>query len=83
MKKYKVYVHPNLDQILEDIRHRADPEYTKWTSKEFICYAAAKRYAFLATLSSGRSCSIKLIDLDPTKSLVERVNHVMGRLGAE
>ena len=83
MKKYQVIVHSNLDQLLDEIRHRTDPEYTKWTSREFVCRASAERYAFLANIASGRDCSIKEIDPDRYRSLRDRVAHIMGRLGAE
>ncbi len=78
MITYQVIVHANMDQLLMDIRNRLNKEYRRWPSREFICRAAALRYAFLANLSTGRECSIKTCDPDQYRSLRLRVEHILG-----
>jgi hypothetical protein len=76
MLKYRVIVHANLDQLLDEIRNRMDPEYRKWTSRDFVCKASAERYAFLAGVASGRKCSVSEICDDQRNRLLTRLDRI-------
>lgn len=77
MIKYQVIVHANIDQILDEIRNRLNPEYQKWTSREFDTLEEANHYAMMARVASGQEVSIKEKDPDQYKSVRDRVAHIL------
>lgn len=78
MPKYQVIVHARLDQLLDDIRNRMNPAYQKWPRKEFMCRSSAERYAFLATMATGRNCSVSEINLAQQNRLITRLDKIFG-----
>ena len=78
MKKYRVTIHSNMEQLLEEIRNRTNPEYTRWPTQDFYCRRSAEVYAFQASLATGRTCTIKAIDPNQYRSLRDRIEHQWG-----
>jgi hypothetical protein len=76
MKKYRVSVQRNMDQLLEQIRNRH--LLSQWPSREFDDKESAEMYAFEAGLATGITCVVKEIDPDQYSTLRDRVKHILG-----
>jgi len=80
MLKYRVTIHADLDQILEDIRRRHDPDYPRnqYPSWDFDTLTEAEEYAFAAGLATGRNVSVRTIQMDEDSSLLQRLKNLWG-----
>jgi len=75
MLKYRVTIHADMDQLLEDIRRRHDPEYPRnqYPSRDFDTLTEAEHYAFAAGLTTGRNTTVRNIQMDEDSSLLRRL----------
>jgi hypothetical protein len=75
MKKYRVVVPRNIDEILDHIRKKPKP--IEWPSQNFYCRRSAEYYAFLVAMATGKQCSVEEINADRYRRLREKIKHIL------
>jgi hypothetical protein len=75
MKKYRVVVPRNIDEILDHIRK--NPQTTKWPSQNFYCQRSAEYYAFLVAMATGKQCLVEEVNADRYHRLRQQLKHIL------
>lgn len=73
---YRVTVHADIGELLEDIRNRTNQDYPRnnYPSRDFEDRQEAQEYALLARLALSREVSIRWVGIDPYSSLRDQLN---------